>query len=401
MEKEVLTTPINRPQTRSRTLSSSSSPVFLSEKRKRSPDQAGNTSKKATTEETPNNSIMRALNAMNARLEKLPTVEHIAKLESDITTKLENSNRTLKQELRSEFKAEIQAQNQKMTKMIAEVQAQVNGASTSAAVQVRTNQQKGRYLRARRSFKIWPITKKREETFEDAIRRFFVDMMAVPPSVANAAVIDTIRPADQARNSKIRAEIIVTFADVETRDALKSYASGLASAKGAAGLRLDVPPCLKGSFKILNDHGMAMMNIYGKDVKRNIKFDDRNQDLMMDLKLPTSSQWHNISIEQAREAKRVRDAVDMQNIRQAAVSRGGVGAMDRDKARALMLSISPEKEKTGNFTSNTGVVHINSEQDWMNFESTSGADKDEDSFESIQEILRGSNARSQNTRRND
>ena len=36
---------------------------------------------------------------------------------------------------------------------------------------------------------------------------------------------------------------------------------------------------------------------------------------MMDIKLPTSSTWHNISIEQAREAKRARDMIDIQNIR--------------------------------------------------------------------------------------
>ena len=131
------------------------------------------------------------------------------------------------------------------------------------------------------------------------------------------------------------------------------------------------------------------MNIYGKEAKRNIQFDDRNDDLMMDLKLPTSSQWHNITIEQAREAKRVHDAVDMQNIKQSALSLGGPNSMGKEKARGLMLALSPEEEKTGNFTSNTGIVHINSAQDWRNFEDTTGADKDDDSFESVEEILRG------------
>ena len=77
-----------------------------------------------------------------------------------------------------------------------------------------------------------------------------------------------------ARGSKITAELVVTFADVEGRDIIKSYANGLAESKGEAGLRLDIPPCLKGSFKILNDHGLAMVRIYGREVKRNIKFDD-------------------------------------------------------------------------------------------------------------------------------
>ena len=230
---------------------------------------------------------------------------------------------------------------------------------------------------------------------DDAIKRFFVRRMGVPNSVAQRAQLDTIRAADQARNSKIKAEFVVTFADVETRDAIKSYANGLASSKGEAGLRLDVPPCLKGSFKVLNEHGIAMVNIYGKGVKRSIKFDDRVEDLMMDIKLPTSETWHNLTIGQAREAKRARDALDMQNIRQSAISNGQVNVIDKEKARALMLAISPGKE--GNNTNKPGVVHINSVEDWRQIE---GDDDDQDSFEdSVEEILREKNAGSSGSSR--
>ena len=123
--------------------------------------------------------------------------------------------------------------------------------------------------------------------------------------------LDTIRPADRARNSKITAEYIITFADAESRDTIKSYASGLASSAGQAGLRLDIPRCLNGSFKILNDHGLSMVKIYSREVKRNICFDDRNEDLMVDVKLPTLNNWHNITIEQAREARKARDTIEM------------------------------------------------------------------------------------------
>ena len=121
-------------------------------------------------------------------------------------------------------------------------------------------------------------------------------------------------------------------------------------------------------------------------MKRNIKFDDRNDDLMMDIKLPTSATWHNITIEQAREARKTRDAIDMQNIRQTALGGATAGAsdMDREKARALMLSISPGRN--GNFLSTSGVVHINSTEDWRNFE----ADDDNASDKSLEELLRGS-----------
>ena len=139
----------------------------------------------------------------------------------------------------------MDAQAQKMTQMVAEVRAQMSTGQLSAGAAVRNDQQKGRYLRARRSFKIWPVEREPNEAMDDAIKRFFVWRMGVPNTVAQRAQLDTVRAADQARNSKIKAEFVVTFADVETRDAIKSYANGLASSKGEAGLRLDVPPCLK------------------------------------------------------------------------------------------------------------------------------------------------------------
>ena len=391
-----ITTPTNRPNTRSRTSSSGDLPqstTHASEKRKRSPNSqlVGNMSKKNTAENDPTNAqIMRAITNMSARFDKLPTVEHLNKLEADLHNKLENNNKALKQELRSEFKSEMKAQADKMNDMIADVKAQINNehAGLTTAIKRNDNQQ-GRYLRARRSFKIWPVTKgQSDRTLEESVRRFFIKLMLVPTQIATSVKIDNIRHADQAKNSKVTSEVVVEFADVDGRDSIKSYASGLAIAKGAAGLRLDIPPCLKGSFKILNEHGISMVKIYGKEVKRNIKFDDTNQDLMMDIKLPTSTTWHNITIQQATEARRVRESIDMQNIRQVAVGGASAINIDQDKARALMLSISPQRVNAqANFKSATGVVHINSEEDWRNFE---GEERDTTEHDdSVEEILRG------------
>ena len=112
------------------------------------------------------------------------------------------------------------------------------------------------------------------------------------------------------------------------------------------------------------------------------RFDDRNADLMMDIKLPTSSSWHNVTIEQAREAL-------------GGQPTGPDGSsLDTEKARALMLAISPDKQTSAepsNFQSASGVVHINSSQDWRNFEVAGG---DSDSLDkSIEEILDGRTTR--------
>ena len=389
MDSDQTSTPQSRPQTRSRTLSSGSRASSTSEKRKRSPDLLGNMSKKTAQDEPSNSQIMRALTVMNAKFDKLPTVEHLNKLENELHVKMERNNEALKEEIRAEFKAEMKQQASKMNQMVAEVRVQMATNQPTLGSNIRNDQQKGRYLRARRSFKIWPINKQQGGRLDDLVKRFFIDKMGVPEEVAFEARLDTVRPADQARNSRIKQEYIVTFADVDTRDAIKSYANGLAAFRGDAGLRLDVPPCLKGSFKVLNEHGISMVNMYGREVKRNIRFDDRNEDLMMDLKLPTSATWHNITIEQAREAKKARDAMDIQNIRQAALVHKNNGGIGREQARALMLAISPGKE--GGTLPGAKVVHINNTEDWRQFEDSND---DQDSLnKSVEEILRGGSTR--------
>ena len=109
----------------------------------------------ADVSEPSNALIMRTLNTMNARFDRLPTVKHLNKLESELHSKLEANTKALKNELRAEFRAEMDEQANKLTNMIAEVREQVqSGAATSSG---RSDAQKGRYLRARRSFKIWPV----------------------------------------------------------------------------------------------------------------------------------------------------------------------------------------------------------------------------------------------------
>ena len=396
MDDNNLTTPQNRPNTRSRTLSTGKTIPPTAEKRKRSPDLAGNMSKRSTSESEPSNAlIMRTLTAMNSRFDDLPTVQHLNRLEDELHNKIESNTKALREELRAEFRAEMQAQNEKTNQMVSEIKSQIRVQNTneSTAPRARSATQQLRYTRARRSFKIWPVTLTEGQHVDDAVRLFFTKYMGVPMDAAVEAEFESVKTAELMKNSKIKDELLVTFVNVECRDAIKTYASGLASSKGEAGLRLDIPPCLKGSFKILNEHGLAMIRIYGKEVKRNIHFDDRNDDFMMDLKLPTSTTWHNISIEQAREAKKARDSIDMQNIRQAALS-GGQSGLPKEKARALMLAISPERQSGSNFTSPTGVVHINDASDWRTFEGgRQSRDTSCSSQQSVEEVLRGGSSR--------
>lgn len=171
--------------------------------------------------------------------------------------------------------------------------------------------------------------------------------MKTPANLAKNAVIEHIKKAAHGHahaRSKITNEYIVRFADVEERDAVKSYASGLASANGMAGLRLELTDVLRGSYKILDEHGLAVKQLYGNGTKRNIKFDDRVMHLMMDMKLPGSVKWHNITIEQACQSKKLRESSELARLISGKSVSGG--EHDKEKAKVLMLVYTPERKCT-------------------------------------------------------
>ena len=141
--------------------------------------------------------------------------------------------------------------------------------------------------------------------------------MQVPADLAREVEFESIKKIPPGRQgARVHDEYVVTFKEVEARDSIKSHASGLASAQGNAGLRLELPEYLKGSYRVLEEHGFAVKQLYGKDTKRNIRFDDRNRDLMIDIKLPNSIKRHNITIEQAMKTKKLREEAEVVKLAQ-------------------------------------------------------------------------------------
>ena len=226
---------------------------------------------------------------------------------------------------------------------------------------------------------------------EDAVRRFFKELMGVPKQMAREVELERIKLAPHNHpRSKIHSEYIVTFTNIEARDVVKSYARGLADSAGKAGLRLELTDALRGSYKILDEHGRATRELYGEGTKRNVCFDDRNGDLMMDLKLPSSSVWHNITIDQARKTKETRDKLELQSMRKGS---GVTGAQQRERAKALMLVYSPEPSRPKAIPGGANLIDIED-----SFGAEEGAapdgegdeeDRDEDSDESMNRLLYG------------
>ena len=83
--------------------------------------------------------------------------------------------------------------------------------------------------------------------------------------------------------SKIRDEVIVVFSSPDVRDAVRGSARELA-AHPEAGIRLEIPHSLQPSLKALEAVSYKLKQKY-PDIRRNIKFDDQEKDLILDLSL--------------------------------------------------------------------------------------------------------------------
>lgn len=74
-----------------------------------------------------------------------------------------------------------------------------------------------------------------------------------------------------------------------------------------AGTWLDYPSHLGAAFRTLDWYGKEMRERHGKGTRRNIKFDDDEETMYIDVCLPNEDYWHRVSIEEAKRHKSERD----------------------------------------------------------------------------------------------
>ena len=118
-----------------------------------------------------------------------------------------------------------------------------------------------------------------------------------------------IRRVRSARNSKSPHEVMVTFDEKYSRDRVAAHARNLAdhwdeNDNPTAGMRLDYPSFLSGTFRDLEWYGAHLRRTHGQGTRRNIKFDEEKMSLYMDVKLPgEKTNWLRVSPEMAKEEK--------------------------------------------------------------------------------------------------
>ena len=152
------------------------------------------------------------------------------------------------------------------------------------------------YLIHRRSLRLWPV--RGSEPVKE-LKKFLKEKMKLG-ELAMSEIGEMSVQVLTGSAEKTRGEVIATFRSAEIRDLVKAAAVNLAGNK-EAGTRIQVPGYLMDNFRALEAVGYSMKKA-GKDVKRSIKYDDNNRDLIMDIKI--GEDWMRITPDEARAVAR-------------------------------------------------------------------------------------------------
>lgn len=163
------------------------------------------------------------------------------------------------------------------------------------------------YLAARRSVRLWPVAARDESELWEGVGNFLHGMMGISEDDMSQDDIEGIvRVEGPPLTDRIRDEVIVRFFDKRKRDVVFSNAPGLATAidgdgRPTAGLRLEIPPEMDDTFRLLSCFGTRLRARHGDGTKRHIKFDEFAGSLYANVKLLGDTTWTRVTPEMARQ----------------------------------------------------------------------------------------------------
>ena len=165
----------------------------------------------------------------------------------------------------------------------------------------RLNKQEEGFHLARRQLRLWPIKEGRKECLE----AFLTEKLRMNGDFVREELGSVeISKVKEPRN-KNKDEYVITFESKQIRDEVKAAAPNLANHRDSAGMRLQVPAHLQPDFHALMNLSFDLKKRH-PGLKRNIKFDEVDLGLFMDLKLNDEAEWRRIKPDRARAANKRR-----------------------------------------------------------------------------------------------
>ena len=179
------------------------------------------------------------------------------------------------------------------------------GATSRAQEEGRVNQ----YNLARRSIRVWPIRGSSQSEMLDSVSDFLCGALLMSKQDVQCLRISDLRRIPPLRNSNVHNEVAFSVATPDDRDEIMRKGSFLAAyvdsnRRPTAGLRMDVPPFLESTFKLLYGVGIELRRTHGNGTRKYVKFDDENLDLFLEVRLDGRGSWLKIDKLMASDLQR-------------------------------------------------------------------------------------------------
>ena len=161
------------------------------------------------------------------------------------------------------------------------------------------------YLTARRSVRLWPVAGQSDDELWEGVGEFLHGTLAINEGDVCQEDIESVSRVLDGREHSGKEEVLVKFFDKQKRDLVVSSSPSLAKevdreGKPTAGIRLEIPPELSDTFRLLHRFGTRLRARHGVGTKRHIKFDDYCGSLYANIKLPGDASWTKITPAMAR-----------------------------------------------------------------------------------------------------
>ena len=155
---------------------------------------------------------------------------------------------------------------------------------------------------------MWSIPGKCEEEWTKGTVDFIQDVLLVPEEEKIGDRINTVRRTRSTYRSKIKDEVLAVFDSSSSRDFIFSHSKNLAAANSGPergiGMRLDYPAHLGSNYRALDQYGASLRKKVGAGFRRNIKFNDDEYDLYMDINFPANKdRWIRVTPRMAKESR--------------------------------------------------------------------------------------------------
>lgn len=215
-----------------------------------------------------------------------------------------------------------------------EEESKIGGTASVASSSTLGPTREAEYSRARRSIRMWPVKEKDGLDLWGAAATFVHECLKVPRTdlakedieFVSKAPIRRRRYKDKEEPGLVSDEVIVRFKTKETRHLVMAHSYNLAPftndhGKPTAGVRLEIPAHLSAEFQDFQIYGRTLHAKYGKGFKRYIKFDDKEEKLFMQIRLPEEEELLLVDRDMAVENRRERTSKIVASTRKRLASR--------------------------------------------------------------------------------